>query len=194
MVYLPAGYSQFTTHGTLECSFSLWLSVFLTVSYTLRLYLHCLSAQPQSRISQVRCQFVQVHQSVHTMFHITGCFHTTTHIWCLYLSHRKFKSHLIAKNRLFPTVFLLFHSLYPFVTHVGEQEHPMSHVMVKFQQPHSDVPSSCHSIYVTRPFGGGSYGSLAGERFVFTHSRTLGMHIYMHIHRCLTHIYTTKEG
>lgn len=58
-----------------------------------------------------------------------------------YLSRRICKSHLIAKTRIvFHYLSFLFHSLCPFVTHVGEREHPQSHVMAKFQQPHSDVP------------------------------------------------------
>lgn len=69
------------------------------------------------------------------------------------------------------------------VTQMGEWENPESHVMANFQQPHSDVPSSCYSIYVTRSIGwGGLMGAL------------LARDLFLHTHAHLARRYTTETS
>lgn len=69
---------------------------------------------------------------------------------------------------------------------VGAKEHPKSHMMAKFQQLYSDVPSSCYSIYVTSPSAQGAYRSLVGERLVLPYSHTFVSH--KHLSTGVTHM------
>lgn len=80
--------------------------------------------------------------------------------------------------------------------HVGEQWRPKSHVMVEFQQPHSDVPSSCYSINVTRPFGRGLCWEPCWREIclcTLTHTWRAHIHAYTQVAQMPdTHIHTQR--
>lgn len=70
--------------------------------------------------------------------------------------------------------YLSYHC-HPF-TRVGKQEHPKVACSGKIPAAPLGCPPLPAILYMSPGFfEGGSYGRLAGERFVFAHSRTLGM-------------------
>lgn len=128
MVYLPAGHSQFTTHSTLFLYMSLCFSSHFTSSV-------CSTTEEDTLCPEY------VHSLQMILFFSESPLLIHTHLASTFITSSSKINPLHPKARIiFHYLSFLFHSLCPFVMHVGEQEHPKSHVMAKFQQPHSDVP------------------------------------------------------